>query len=203
MVLCTQTSVPVSPKDTFNIKSSKNVRYVSPDRRDHRPVYLTCAPIRIMKEHRFKENREHRFTISKPTLDDPVLVLCPNCAQKAFVVPYDDDRVRCSCFECGYTAENPTNGRSFYWYNENPTDGYFGFDLWLKTNCGGHPLWAFNIRHLEFLESYVSAKHREREMDEKRGWHNSSLASRLPKWMKSGKNREALLKAIRELKAKA
>jgi len=88
-------------------------------------------------------------------------------------------------------------------FKENPTDGYFGFDLWLKTSCVGHSLWAFNIKHLEFLESYVSAKLREREEGEKFGWHNSSLASRLPKWIKSSKNREALLKALNELKSKA
>ncbi|MDY6934102.1 MAG: hypothetical protein SVZ03_07755 [Spirochaetota bacterium] len=63
-------------------------------------------------------------------------------------------------------------------------------------------MWAFNIRHLEFLESYVSARLREREKDERLGWHNSSLASRLPKWLKPAKNREAILKAIYELKAK-
>lgn len=141
--------------------------------------------------------------MSKPRTDDPVLVVCPRCAGKASVVPHGDDQVKCSCLSCGYTSDRPTNGRSFYWYHENPTDGYFGFDLWLRTDYGNHSLWAFNMRHLEFLRSYVSARLRERNPDDALGWHNSSLASRLPKWLKSGKHRETALKAIDELKAKA
>lgn len=155
-----------------------------------------------MSNIRFKEEREHRFTISKPTEDDPVLIACPKCSSKAAVVPCGDDKVRASCFECGYSAEKSSNGRSFYWYEDNPTDGYFGFDLWLRTDCNGNSLWAFNAKHLKFLESYVSAKLRERNKDEEWGWSNSSLASRLPKWIKSAKNRDALLRAITELKAK-
>ena len=156
-----------------------------------------------MTKKRFKENREHRLTISKPTVDDPVLVICPKCSKKASVIPSGEESVKCTCFACGYICEKHSNDRSFYWYNENPTDGYFGFDLWLKTNTLGNSLWAFNLKHLEFLESYISAKIRERSKDEKWGWHNSSLASRLPKWIKLAKNRKVLLKAINELKEKA
>ena len=155
-----------------------------------------------MSENRFKENREHRYDISEPTEKGPVLVVCPKCGEKSSVTLHGDTEVKCTCFSCGYTKTKPLNGRSFYWYEENPTDGYFGFDLWLRTTCVGKSLWAFNTRHLEFLESYVGAVLRERSRDEKWGWHNSSLASRLPKWLKSSKNREPILKAINELKAK-
>jgi ribosomal protein S27AE len=156
-----------------------------------------------MSINRFKDGREHRFTISKPTEIDPVLIACPKCLSKAVVVPVGEEKVRASCSECGYTTEKSSNGRSFYWHGENPTDGYFGFNLWLRTDCIGNSLWAFNKEHLTFLESYVSAKLRERTKDEELGWRNSSLASRLPKWIKSSKNRDALLKAINKLKSKA
>lgn len=155
-----------------------------------------------MSNIRFKEGREHRFTISKATETDPVLIACPKCSNKAVVIPLDEEKIRASCIECGYTIDKSSNRRSFYWYDDNPTDGYFGFDLWLRTDCAGNSLWAFNNEHLAFLESYVSASLRERTKDEEWGWHNSSLASRLPKWIKSSKNRDALLKAINELKAK-
>ncbi|GAB2684509.1 hypothetical protein GCM10027170_14180 [Aliiglaciecola aliphaticivorans] len=155
-----------------------------------------------MSENRFKENREHRFTISKPSLDDPVLVVCPKCKSKSSVVPHGEDQVRCACFTCGYTVSKSTNQRSFYWHSENPTDGYFGFELWLQTGCVGHSLWAFNLKHLEFLESYVGATLRERKPHEEWGWSNSSLASRLPKWLKSAKNKAQILVAISELKSK-
>ncbi len=155
-----------------------------------------------MAERRYKENRDHRFTVSKPLVEDPVLVVCPTCDGKSSVTPYGEDQVKCTCFSCGYTAVTLSSDRAFYWYSENPTDSYFGFDLWLQTNCSGNSLWAFNLRHLELLESYVGAALRERKRDEYWGWSNSSLASRLPKWLKSAKNREVIFKAINELKAK-
>jgi len=155
-----------------------------------------------MTENRFKENREHRFTISEPTEEEPVLVVCPKCDSKSSVVPHGEGAVRCTCFSCGYTSTQSSNGRSFCWYDENPTDGYFGFNLWLQTDCIGNSLWAFNQKHLQFLESYVGANLRERTKDDKWGWSNSSLASRLPKWLKSAKNRDLILKAIHELKSK-
>lgn len=155
-----------------------------------------------MTENRFKEKREHRYTISKPSEKDPVLVVCPKCNGKSTVITNGEDQVKCTCFSCGYIATKSSNGRSFYWYSENPTDGFFGFNLWLQTNCSGNSLWAFNLKHLEFLESYVGATLRERTPCEEWGWSNSSLASRLPKWIKSAKNRETILRAISELKSK-
>lgn len=155
-----------------------------------------------MNDLRFKENREHRLDISIPEEDDPTLVYCPKCKSKSFVFPHGESKVKFSCLNCAYTKIKSTSYRSFDWYAENPTDSYFGFDLWLKTGCVGESLWAFNKRHLRFLESYVSANIRERERHDEWGWHNSSLASRLPKWLKSAKNRESILKAINELKVK-
>ena len=156
-----------------------------------------------MKDNRFKDGREHLFTIIEPTKDDPVIICCPKCARKAFVVPESKDRVKATCIECGFNVTGSSNSRSFYWHDENPTDGYFGYDLWLRTDCCGNSLWAFNKKHLEFLESYVTASLRERFKDNDLGWSNSSLAGRLPKWIKAAKNRDALIKAINELKAKA
>jgi hypothetical protein len=153
-----------------------------------------------MNDNRFKEGNEDRFSISKPHPDDPVIIVCPKCAGKATVVLHGE--VKATCFECGYNATKSSTDRCFFWGADNPTDSYFGYDLWLRTDCIGHSLWAFNLRHLNLLESYVSATLRERSKD-KWGWKNSSLVSRLPKWIKAGKNRDALLKAINKLKDKA
>src|SRR5260370_39279346 len=72
-----------------------------------------------------------------------------------------------------------------------PTDWYFQLPLWLQTPCAGEILWAFNSAHLSFLESYVPARDRRRLPNV-----NRSAASRLPMWIKSAKNREAVLHAI-------
>ncbi len=77
-------------------------------------------------------------------------------------------------------------------------DPSFGCDLWYMTPCMGHLLWAFNEEHLRFLRSYVSVSLRQRDPG-----RNASLASRLPGWMLSGKNRAEVLKCIDRLLAKA
>ncbi|MFI8685911.1 hypothetical protein [Rossellomorea sp. NPDC077527] len=66
--------------------------------------------------------------------------------------------------------------------------------MWLTTNCCGDTLWAYNKEHLIFLESYVGALVRERVPN-----INQSVASRLPGWIKSVKNRDAVLKCIEKL----
>ncbi len=80
-------------------------------------------------------------------------------------------------------------GGNFDWYFQEP--------LWLQTECCGETLWAYNEKHLEFIENYVAAKLRARIPNQ-----NRSLASRLPKWIKSAKNRDEILKAIGKLKEK-
>lgn len=153
-----------------------------------------------MTENRFQESAENRISISIPTNDDPTLVICPKCQSKA-VVTLHNDEARLSCPSCGYNLAKTAKERTFYWDAENPTDSYFGVNLWLQTDCVGKSLWVFNKRHLEYLESFVSAKHRQRNPNNET-WTNSSLASRLPKWLKSAKNRVQILKAIEVLKVK-
>jgi hypothetical protein len=74
-------------------------------------------------------------------------------------------------------------------------DPWFGLPLWLQTSCCGELLWARNTSHLEFLANYVAATLREREPNQ-----NGSTVSRLPKWMKSAKNRGAIMACIAHLR---
>ena len=152
---------------------------------------------------RFKEDRESRWSISSPTREDPILIVCPKCDEKASVIPFTEREVKATCFKCGFSETKSTNERTYHWYKDNPTDGVFEYELWLTSQCIGYPLWAFHLKHLIYLEDYISADLRERSRNDKWGWNNSSLTSRLPKWMKSANNRDALLKAIAQLKKKA
>lgn len=79
-----------------------------------------------------------------------------------------------------------------------PVDPVFGLDLWLQAPFRGENLWAFNAEHLRFLRDYVRAEHRERVPN-----RNATLASRLPRWMKSAKNRDGLLAVIAYLEGRA
>jgi hypothetical protein len=70
-----------------------------------------------------------------------------------------------------------------------------GLPLWLQTDFRGRLLWAVNEPHLDFLERYVAAGIREQSPG------NSTLASRLPAWIKSAKHRPALLRALRKMRS--
>ncbi|MEM7594866.1 MAG: hypothetical protein AAF383_25785, partial [Cyanobacteria bacterium P01_A01_bin.83] len=151
---------------------------------------------------RYFDNREHRFDITLPKDNDPILAVCPQCNSKALVLPNTKDTVKCVCTKCSFNKTKSNKSRSLGWHMDIPHDGYFGFDLWLQTYCCGHSLYAFTIRHLELLEKYIQADLRERRPSENGWWCNSSVVAKLPKWIKSHKNREQLLKAIEKLRAK-
>lgn len=141
------------------------------------------------------------------------LVVCPFCGKQALVkkgnqAPPLDTKL--TCVACGYNktlSETPPEkimvGRRLvlarsYMYGTF-IDPYFKLPLWLISPCRGELLWAYNYEHLTFLENFIAAKLRERNF----GYNaNSSMGSRLPKWMTSEKNRVHVIKAIRALKAK-
>lgn len=79
---------------------------------------------------------------------------------------------------------------------DHAIDPHFGHPLQLVESTRHGVVWAYNARHLVELRAYVSALLRER-----RGSTNRSLLSRLPRWIKLAKNREAVLKALDRLAA--
>jgi hypothetical protein len=81
----------------------------------------------------------------------------------------------------------------------NGADPVFGFELWIRTEFRGQPFWFYNPDHLQYVCDYVAADVRER-IPEVRGKANSTLTSRLPRWVKSAKNRDALLKVMAKLR---
>jgi hypothetical protein len=78
-----------------------------------------------------------------------------------------------------------------------PADPVFGLKLWLQADFGDYVLWAYNQAHLQYLKEYIAAKLRE-----KNGISRRTLALKLPHFIKSAKNREALLKLISRLEQK-
>lgn len=135
---------------------------------------------------------------------DEFLVVCPRCAGCATVTPLPgSDRSvfaarRLLCHACTYQKDIETNG-----YRELPGhDWYFGLPLWLRANCAGADLWAFNWRHLAWLERYVRAALRKECQRSEWGYRNQSAANRMPAWIKAAKNREDVLHCIEGLKRK-
>lgn len=158
-------------------------------------------------QHRMLESFGYEFFVS-----------CPNCNSKAKVTslgeysPYITRiKKRFLCSHCGMTKEFVPKHNCFNQskisYGSNWNDGYiniggefdwyFGYPLYLQIACCGHTLWAYNLEHLEYIKNYVEAELREN------GTYYLSVESRLPYWIKSAKNRNAVLKAIAKLEQKA
>ncbi|TVT31497.1 hypothetical protein FNH05_28275 [Amycolatopsis rhizosphaerae] len=145
---------------------------------------------------------------------DEVLVRCPRCDACAKVVHLPrhgqgSGLRRLVCTACGYTSDKHLAGR---WVlpsvlsrperRGTVRDPIFRLPLWLQTDCRGHVLWAYNQRHLDYLEAFVSARLRLRSQpDPDTGWHRRmTMTAKLPKWLKAAKNREAVLHRIARLR---
>jgi len=147
--------------------------------------------------NRFKNPREDIYSFQ-----NEFRVRCPFFDSCAIVRCIDPDKVdrfvppRFSCTACG-SSKKWSEKKIERWYT---VDDYFHYPLWLQTSCCAETLWAYNLRHLEFIEAFVRTKLRERKPHELYGWSNKSLFSRLPKWIQSGKNREEIIKAIAKIR---
>ncbi len=143
-----------------------------------------------------------------------VLVVCPNCAGKALVRAdsLDDPKpqiseVKIVCAACGYNKmleniskrKDDKQKRGHVLIFGAPLDPFFHLPVWLQTEFLGETLWAYNLAHLDFLAEHVGAKLRERNGSP---FNVRSVGARLPRWMTSAGNREAVLKAIEKLRAK-
>ncbi|WP_424533920.1 hypothetical protein ACOZ38_26795 [Sphaerisporangium viridialbum] len=140
-------------------------------------------------------------------LDEEILVRCPDCQGCAVVTVhprYDTQTAepsylgafaprRLVCSACLLAREWP--GKTIIRHTD-ARDPYFGLPLWLQTRCGGNLLWAYGHRHLDLLEDYVTARHRERGARP----GSMSMVERLPTWLKSARNRSEVLKAIRRIR---
>ncbi|MEJ6481660.1 hypothetical protein N0Y54_10050 [Nostoc punctiforme UO1] len=143
--------------------------------------------------------------------EEEILVCCPQCdaygelrLRSAKILTVNSEQSspssikRITCQHCSYTKQQPKDAQRNSSYGI--LDHFFGLPLWLQTSCCGQVLWAYNEAHLNFLESYVQSRLRERLPDDTLGWHNSSLASRLPRWIKLTQHREKVLQKIQQLK---
>ena len=141
-----------------------------------------------------------RFTDDGKSIYDflfEFFVECPQCSKFAVLKSFPDEKGSylfyekrsLVCENCGFIKP----------YKHTPGPVGSDFPLWLKAKCCGETLWAYNLQHLNHIESYVRADIRSNFPSED-GWKNSSMISRLPKWIKDGSNRSDILKCIEKLK---
>jgi hypothetical protein len=139
--------------------------------------------------------------------ENAVQVVCPACQGRAEVAPWLGGQPRSpysirwprrlACRACGHVRNWPDEAEHTISCWGGPVDPYFRQPLWLRADCcGSQTLWAFNERHLDILERYVSARLRER------GEHpGMTMLARLPAWLKSAKHRAEILRVIGRLRA--
>ncbi len=147
-------------------------------------------------------------------------VVCPKCSVKAVVLggqPFasideQESKVHFSCVSCGYTLKLTDTPKLYLYTNSkgedisarglrpnSPIDPYFSLELWFSVETKFGLLWAYNLAHLNVIESYIADKLRSRNGLPVK---NNSIGSRLPQWVKMAKNRDYLLKIIAKAKTK-
>lgn len=90
-----------------------------------------------------------------------------------------------STISCKWKTDSPS---------DNGIDPFFGLPLFLKSDCKHGVIWAFNLNHINNYRDFINADLRERQGTPKWSW-----ITRLPKWIKSSKNREHVLKALNKM----
>ena len=147
----------------------------------------------MSEKKRFVDKREDRYRILELRTDDPDLIVCPKCEKMAKILTdnvsfANKERYKIICSNC--------NTVKVLEEKNHPHSSYIP---WMHISCCGEQLLVHNRRELELLEGFVEAELREHIQDE-HGYANTSYASRLPKWIKSKKNRNKILDCLVKLR---
>lgn len=144
-----------------------------------------------------------RFQDENLTVSDfyqEVIVECPSCKKKATATKLPAaNQARLLCSACGFCKEVSTKfvlGNTMAETNM-AANLYFNASLWLQAPFKKDSFCAYNYKHLDYLEAYISASLREHK--DRAGF---TLLEKLPKFYHEAKNRPALLKTIQKLRIK-
>ncbi|MBT9392321.1 hypothetical protein KLP40_04025 [Hymenobacter sp. NST-14] len=114
-------------------------------------------------------------------------------------VGYRKEAIKVRCPDCGCEESyKPTYIEHVgYSYSFDGVDPFFQLPLWYQAPFKDELLWAYGSEHLLYLEEYIGAKLRERNQP-----RYMTMVERLPQFIKSAKNRDALLKLLERIKLK-
>ncbi|MBC8065313.1 MAG: TFIIB-type zinc ribbon-containing protein [Chlorobia bacterium] len=130
------------------------------------------------------------------------LVECPACNRPGTVrfsrEESSNGQAQFTCLSCGRIDFKGLRSKPIVTILGAPVDPYFHIPLWLQSECCGEILWAYNRRHLDYMQEYVAAKLRDTGPSGRR-----NLGNKLPKWMLLAKNRVEVLRTIERLAKKS
>lgn len=135
---------------------------------------------------------------------DEILVTCPKCGAAGRIAAFDGAPAqstghfaprRFQCSGCHHRTESRGGMVAF---RADARDPYLGLPLRLQAPTRHGVLHAYNAAHLDWIEGFVAAGLRERRIGD--GMANRSIASRLPAWVKSAKNRDDVVRALARMR---
>ena len=107
-------------------------------------------------------------------------------------------QIKIACPHCNKVDKYEANYKENSSYQiKGGVEFYFNLEFWLRKDFRGNLFWAYNYKHLEYLKDYIYAKVRERN-----DRCYTTMVEILPKFIKSKKNRDGLIKIIDKLEKK-
>jgi len=141
-------------------------------------------------------NRFKDSNLRPDAFSDETLVVCPKCNGKATVKSCKEaQKAELYCSSCHYIANRDIADVDNT--HSKCTDYWFNCELFLQSSFKNELFWAHNYKHLSYIKQYIEAELRERNNRE-----FFTLVEKLPKFIKSAKNRTKLLKLITKLENK-
>ena len=134
---------------------------------------------------------------------------CENCGRYYRVDVTQEEETKRNyptlCVKCSYCGHRmrgkvQKKKKEYSWYYGQVKEGYesiFGLELWFLTSFDNKPIWALNREHLAYLIEYLSAELREDLVTGRR-----TQADELPTFMKLGKNRDKIVKLLKQMQEK-
>lgn len=160
---------------------------------DKANVYFRCT------------NCGHAKSIKRTEYRCDVENLCRQCGRYYRTHIFDRAKqqfsvLRVACPYCGHVMPGKVQKTPMAICIDRIRDGrepFFGLELWFLTSYRGKLIWALNREHLAYLIDYLSAELRE----EPERHHNTprTQADQLPAFMKAAKNREGIVKCLRNI----
>ena len=107
-----------------------------------------------------------------------------------------------ACPYCGHVMQGNVQKtkKGYYGCYEQIENGYesiFGLELWFLCFFDSKPVWALKRAHLSYLIEYLSTELRESPNPLEMGMRTQ--ADHLPTFMKIGKNRDEIVKLLKEM----
>ena len=161
-------------------------KYITPFPLNHKSTF-TCTSCGVIKKHSKEWHGYYQGFLTIP---------CGSCGSKIVYTTKPEKKItETTQIQCEICKKVKDYQLVWYRYRKDKSiDPYFGLDLWLQINFKNHFLWVYNLEHLKYLKEYVASKLRE---DNDR--HKYSMITNLPQWIKSAKNRDALIKKLHTL----